>query len=82
MAQQLLGYKEEFLMTDDIKYIKIDPNGSKDPIVIEMKVKLEHIEDNYVNKYEFAPVRLIAYGLAGTALLAVLGAVLKLVVGA
>lgn len=66
-------------MSDDIKYITINPNGTKDPIVIEMKVKLEYIEHTYVNKYEFAPVRLIAYGLAGTALIAVFGAVIRLV---
>lgn len=68
-------------MSEDIKYIKIDPNGSKDPIVIELKVKVEHIEENYVNKDEFAPVKMLVYGLTGAALLALVGAIVRLAVG-
>ena len=65
---------------DDIKYLKIQTNGSKDPVVIELRVKLEHIEENYVNKDEFAPVKMLVYGLLGSALIALIGTIIKLLV--
>ncbi len=66
---------------NDIKYLKIDPNGYKDAAtLVELKVKVEHIEDNYINKDEFAPIKMLVYGLVGSALMALIGAIIKLLV--
>ncbi len=37
------------------------------------------VEDKYVTKDSFAPVKLITYGLVGAILMAVIGAILSLV---
>ena len=42
----------------------------------------QDIKSDYVSKYDFAPVKLIVYGLVGTVLASVLGAVLTLVITA
>ena len=57
------------LMENDLKYIKQD--------ISEVKVKLD---EHYVTKAEFDPVRNIVYGMVGVILLAVIGALVTLVV--
>ena len=38
------------------------------------------MKSDYVSKYDFAPVKLVVYGLCGTVLATVLGAILTLVI--
>lgn len=49
--------------------------------VMEQRLKtLEETREDYVTKLEFWPVKMIAYGLASTALMGIMTAVLSLVV--
>lgn len=57
------------LMENDLKYIKQD--------ISEVKIKLD---EHYITKAEFEPVRNIVYGMVGVILLAVIGALVTLVV--
>lgn len=54
------------LVVNDIAYIKSD--------ISEIKKKMEN---SYVTQDQFAPVRIIAFGLAGSILLAVIGAIAR-----
>lgn len=56
------------VIANDISYIKRD--------VADIKDKLEN---NYVSKDEFTPVRNIVYGLVGILGIATVGAILKLI---
>jgi len=57
------------LISQDISYIK--------EILDDLKKQLE---EKYVTKEEFQPVKLIAFGLVGVSTLAVLGALVALVI--
>jgi thiosulfate reductase cytochrome b subunit len=57
------------VMANDLGYIK----GA----VLEIKTRLEK---EYVTKEEFNPVKKIAYGVVGVILIAVVGAIVKLVI--
>lgn len=47
----------------------------------DLKQRMESANQNYVTRHEFRPVRLIAYGLVGTTLTAVLLSLVYLVIG-
>lgn len=49
--------------------------------VDKINTKFDSLESKYVTRYEFTPVKAIAYGIVGTVGLAVLGAIVALVVG-
>lgn len=52
-------------------------------IVLEqtsLKARIERLDEDYVTKVEYAPVRSVVYGLIGAIMLAVVGAILALVV--
>lgn len=57
------------VIANDISYIKRD--------VIEIKTRLEN---NYVTREEFEPIKRLVYGLVSLILVSVVGAVLALVV--
>lgn len=57
------------VIANDIQYIKTD--------VGEIKEKMEK---NYVTREEFDPIKKIVYGIVSVILLAVIGAVIKLVI--
>lgn len=50
-----------------------------------IKEKVKHIDDkltsSYVTRNEFVPIKNIVYGMVGTILLAVLGALMTLIIG-
>ncbi len=72
-----------FVDTNKIKFICKDIEGinTKMGEMTEAMTKLEEkFEEHYVNQDQFAPVKIIAYGLVGTTMLGVLGAILMLVI--
>ncbi len=69
MAKRTYDYTDLALMAKDIEYIK------KQLSHIESK-----IENSYVTREEFKPVRTIVYGFVGLVLTSVVGALLGLVI--
>lgn len=60
---------------------KIDNLDEKFDIYIKDDKKWkENLNEKFVNKNEFWPVKIIVYGLVGTILLSVIGAIVALVV--
>jgi hypothetical protein len=57
------------VMTNDITYIRKSIDNIK-----------ERLEDDFVTKTEFNPVRMIVYSLVGLILMAAIGAILRLVI--
>jgi hypothetical protein len=71
-------------MSDDAKLGNGRLLARIDERTANMALRIERIEkliaDDYVTRAEFMPVRWISYGLVGTVLFAVLGAMLALVI--
>ena len=66
-----------------LSVIHSDLNHVKESLVElkeEMKELIASFKKDYVTQQEFAPVRLIVYGLVGTVLVGVLGALITLVI--
>ena len=64
------------VMARDIEYIKKEVDGvSKKVTDLDDKVS-----KNYVSQEEFKPIKMLVYGLVGIILVAVIGALLKLVI--
>lgn len=72
-----------------IKVKKEDKSASK--ILSRVETEIEHLKDGqeeikqmladkYVTHDEFSPIKLIVYGMVGTILLSVLGAIIALVI--
>ena len=56
-----------------------DFNGKDRELLVRLEERMKHMERHMVTKDSFFPVKLISYGLAGGALLTVLGGVLATV---
>lgn len=66
-----------------LSVIQSDLNHVKESLVElkeEMKELIASFKKDYVTQQEFAPVRIIVYGLVGTVLVGVLGALITLVI--
>lgn len=66
-----------------LSVIHSDLNHVKESLVElkeEMKELIASFKKDYVTQQEFAPVRIIVYGLVGTVLVGVLGALITLVI--
>ena len=67
---------------NEVKDAMRDLSAKVEPISV-LRNNIKHLEESIaklVTQMEFAPVKLIAYGLAGGVLMTVMGAILSLVV--
>lgn len=68
-------------MTDD-EMSKTVHETHTDVSVIKVKLEaLERLVQTFITRPEFDPVKMIAYGMAGSVLLTVLGAIMAKVIG-
>lgn len=56
--------------------IKDDDYSLRD-LVVELRTRVRHLEENAVSRARFIPVELLAYGFAGAILIAVVLSVMK-----
>lgn len=67
-------------LNPDTMNIRVHGEGSqRDPMVIELKVKVDHIEKSYVTRQEFMPVKMLVYGMTALIQTGVIIAILKLI---
>lgn len=76
MAKEETVKTQVALVKKDIEYVK----RAVDDLKISVNDVKKNTETNFVTKGEFQPVRQLVYGLVGIIIVAVVGALIKLVI--
>jgi hypothetical protein len=52
----------------------------RDQLLIELRLKVEAIEKEFVSRHEFLPIKTFVYGIVSVTLLGIMGGLLKMVI--